>query len=88
MSNDSNNIGTNPLATPAKRGPKPIKTLDQLQAALQQEILMTEVRKIDKKIATHTRARKRAQAQISDCDRAVAELTALRAEFLKTYGLA
>ena len=87
MSNDSN-IGTNPLATPAKRGPQPIKTVAQVQAAIQQEILADEIRKIDKKIATHTRVRSRAQAQIRDCDRAVAELTALRAEFLKTYGLA
>ena len=88
MTNDTNNIGTSPLATPAKRGPQPIKTVAQVQAAVQQEILAAEIKKIDKKIATHKRVRVRAQAQISDCDRAVAELTALRAEFLKTYGLA
>ena len=85
MSNASANVSS-PVAT-NKKGPKPIRTPEEIRAEALSAGTDREIRKIDRKIATMERQRTVAQRKHSQATGEIARLSALREAFLASTGV-
>jgi len=85
MSNASA-IVSSPVAS-NKKGPKPIRTPEEIRAEALSAGTDREIRKIDRKIATMERQRTVAQRKHSQATGEIARLSALREAFLASTGV-
>lgn len=85
MSNVSNTVSS-PVAS-NKKGPKPIRTPEEIRAEALASGTEREVRKIDRKIATMERQRTVAQRKHAQAMNEIARLSALREAFLASAGI-
>jgi len=86
MSNASN-IVSSPVASNKKKGPKPVRSLAEIQSDLMGDAVAHELRKIDRKIEVEKRKLDRALESASASEDAIRALNALRAEFMSTTGV-
>lgn len=85
MSNVSNTVSS-PVAS-NKKGPKPIRTPEEIRAEALSAGVDREIRKIDRKIATMERQRAVAQRKHSQAMGEIARLSTLREAFLASTGV-
>jgi hypothetical protein len=85
MSNASATVSS-PVAS-NKKGPKPIRTPEEIRAEALSAGTDREIRKIDRKIATMERQRTVAQRKHSQATGEIARLSALREAFLASTGV-
>lgn len=85
MSNALNTVSS-PVAS-NKKGPKPVRSLAEIQSSLMGGAVAHELRKIDRKIEVERRKQERALATASECDDAIRHLQQLRAEFTSSTGV-
>jgi hypothetical protein len=86
MSNALTTVSS-PLASNKKKGPKPVRSLAEVQSNLMGDAVAHEVRKIDRKIEVEKRKLDRALESASNAEDAIRALNALRAEFTATTGV-
>ena len=83
MSNKSNNGTNNPASNKGRRGPKPIMTIAQIRESMLRELMIKEVKKIEKKRARIERKKNKAHAVAFACIKQMDELNAILADFKK-----
>jgi rRNA maturation endonuclease Nob1 len=86
MSNASTTVSS-PFASNKKKGPKPIRTPEEIRAEALASGTDREIRKIDRKIATMERQRIVAARKHSQATGEIARLTELREAFLASTGV-
>jgi hypothetical protein len=83
MSNKSNN-GTNKIASnKGRRGPRPIVTVGELRARLLREMMVKEVKKVERKISKLDSKRRKAHQTAADCLKQLEEMNAILADYKK-----
>ena len=92
MSNLNPIVNSNPASpTPAKRGgpkgPRTIKTLEQVQAQATSSAIALEMHKIDNKLVRLERTKKVAHQQAIDAQASIVKLLEIRATFLAQTGV-
>ena len=85
MSNASATVSSQVASN--KKGPKPIRTPEEIRAEALSAGTDREIRKIDRKIATMERQRTVAQRKHSQATGEIARLSALREAFLASTGV-
>lgn len=86
MSNALNTVSS-PVASNKKKGPKPVRSLAEIQSDLMGDAVAHELRKIDRKIEVEKRKLDRALESASNAEDAIRALNALRAEFVMNTGV-
>jgi len=88
MKNATNN-GTNKIASnKGRKGPRPIVTVGELRERLLREMMVKEIRKIERKIAKLESKRRKAHQTAAECTRAVDDLNAVLADYKKEVPVA
>ena len=83
MSNKSNN-GTNKTASnKGRRGPRPIQTVAQLRSQLLREMMVKEVKKVERKMAKISAKRSKAHQTASACTEQLKQLEIILADYKK-----
>lgn len=80
----SNNNGTNKTATNARkgsRGPRPIMTVAQLREKMLREMMVKELRKIDRKIGKLIKREVQLKDKLYDTQTALDNLKIMRTEY-------
>ena len=87
--NSKSNNGTNKVASnKGRKGPRPIVTVGELRERLMREMMVKEIRKIERKISKLESKRRKAHQTAAECTRAVDELTAVLADYKKEVPVA
>ena len=83
MSNKSNN-GTNKIASnKGRRGPRPIQTVAQLRSQLLREMMIKEIKKVERKIGKLESKRRKAHQTAAACTTQLEEMNAILADYKK-----
>lgn len=85
MSNKSNN-GANKSAPKSRKGPRPIMTVAMLREKLLKEMMVKELRKIDRKIGKMIKREVQLKDRLYDTQTALDNLKVMRAEFNAEVG--
>jgi hypothetical protein len=85
MSNELNTVSS-PVAS-NKKGPKPVRSLAEVQSNLMGNAVAHELRKIERKIEVERRKLDRALEAASECEDRIRHLNSLRAEFVMNTGV-
>jgi len=80
MSNTKNN-GTNKNAPKSRKGPRPIMTVAMLREKMLKEMMVKELRKIDRKMTKLLRSEKILEAKLSGTRIAMDNLRIMRVEY-------
>ena len=88
MSNKSNNGTNNPASNKSRRGPKPIMTIAQIRESMLRELMIKEVKKIEKKRARIERKKNKAHAVAAACLKQLNELDTILADYKKEIPIA
>ena len=83
MSNKSNNGTNNPASNKGRRGPKPIQTVAALRERLLREMMVKEVKKIEKKLTRVAKKRMRALVVADRCEKEISDLNTILADYKK-----
>ena len=89
MSNKNASNGTNKIASnKGRKGPKPIVTVAQLREQLMREMMLKEVKKIEKKLARAATKRNRALMVADRASDEIQKLNGILGEYEKEMGIA
>jgi Rod binding domain-containing protein len=88
---NTNSNGTTKTATSTKsrkgtRGPRPIMTVAQLREKMLREMMVKELRKIDRKIGKLVKRAEQLHDKMYDTQTALDNLKVMRAEFIAEVG--
>ena len=82
----SNNNGTNKTAPKSRKGPRPIMTVAMLREKMLKEMMVKELRKIDRKIGKMIKREVQLKDRLYDTQTALDNLKTMRCEYAAEVG--